>query len=243
MYTLKEVKQRGLRHNSKDNNRLMFCATKISIYFSWIFINLGLSANQVTGIFFLTGLIGSLIIFDYSLISIVLAYLMFRLHIVFDVCDGEVARFNQQFSINGAYWDYMIHALLYPMYFFGMTFAIYSKFNNIAFLLLGTVGVLVVSLMLAVKNNYFRAKFFNNHSFDEWKQKNTKVTDGKFGIFNFVSLVTSFEGLFIFYILLFFINSEILYMLLFSVYIFLFALVSFVKFIKFTKYGYYTTRS
>lgn len=243
MYSLEEVKQRGLRENSTSNNKLMFFATKISIYFSWIFINIGLTANQVTGIFFLTGLVGSIIMFDYSILSIIVGYILYRLHIIFDVCDGEVARFNQQFSINGAYWDYMIHAVLYPLYFLGMNFALYTQYNNIIFLLIGAFGTLVVSLMLAVKNNYFRAKFFNNHSYTEWKILHTKVDDRKFGFYNSISLIVSFEGLLVGYILFYFINIEVMYLALFIIYIIFFTLVSLIKFIEFTKHGYYTTRS
>ena len=98
----------------------------------------------------------------------------------------------------------MIHPVLYPLYYFGMTYATYSHYKDITLLYLGAAGVLVISLMLSVKNNYFRAKFFNNHSYDEWKKLNTRVTDEKFRLFNGISLFMSFEGLFTFYILLYF---------------------------------------
>ena len=243
MYSLDEVKKRSLRDNDQNNRKVMFLATRLSIYFSWLFVNLGITANQVTIIFFLVGLLGSILIFKLSLLYIFFGYILYRLHIILDVSDGEVARFTQKFSINGAYWDYMIHAILYPLYFFGMTTAVYYEYDNVIFLFIGTVAVLVTSLMLATKNNYFRAKFFNNDSYSDWKKLNTKVSNKKFTLFNLISLMVSFEGLFILYIGCFFIKSEFLYYILFITYILFFTLISIVKFYKFTINGYYTTRS
>lgn len=243
MYSLEEVKMRGLRDNSKDNNRIMFFATKFSIYFSWFFINIGLSANAVTFLFFITGLIGSFFVFSSELVCIMISYVLYRLHIIFDVCDGEVARFNKTFSLNGAYWDYMIHALLYPLYFFGITYSSYIKFDEPFFLILGCAGILVISLMLAVKNNYFRAMFFNNKDFNEWKNINKKVSNQSFTLFNLASLLLGFEGFFALYIPVNIFGNEYLLITFIICYIFLFSLSVAIKFLGFSKKGYYVSRS
>ena len=84
-YSLSEVKAKSRRANAIENKNLHPFASRLSIYFSWIFINLGLSPNQVTGLFFLVGLTGALILLLNSWIAIILSYTLFRLHIIIDV--------------------------------------------------------------------------------------------------------------------------------------------------------------
>jgi len=242
MHSLNEIKEKSIKNNIENQNRLMFFSSKFSIYFTWIFVNLGISANQVTGIFFITGTIGALCSFKFSLFTIVLSYILYRLHIIFDICDGEVARFDQTFSMNGAYFDYMVHALVYPLYFFGMGYATYIYFSNDFFIVLGGLGSILISLMLAVKNNYFRAMLFNNLSIDDWKNKSNSNSKNKSLMFNFISAVMSFESFFFLYIVLFFVQNETLYQVLFLAYMIFFSLVGIVKFIGLAKKGYYNTR-
>ena len=167
MFTLSDVKLKSKRGGNDENHkRLYFFASHFSIYFSWVFINLRLSADFVTGIFFVTGLLGAvLFLYGDPLISLI-AYGLWRLHIIFDLCDGEVARFTQKFSINGAYWDYTIHSVLYPLTYASICFALYKKFNNDTFLILAAFGSIIVSQTLSVKNNYYRAMLFNGDQID-----------------------------------------------------------------------------
>ena len=137
-----------MRRLSKDLYSLkpvLLCAT-----FSWIIINLNLNANHVTALFFIIGFIGSFLFLSMNPYVSIIAFLFWRLHIIFDICDGEVARFNQKFSINGAYWDYMIHAVLYPLYFINIGISQYFLFGDVVFLFLGIFGGLMLSLQQAV---------------------------------------------------------------------------------------------
>ena len=156
--------ERVRAHRSLRISNILYI--KFSKYFSWIFINIGLSANQVTALFFLTGFVSGLFFLSFDPINILIAIILWRLHVIFDVCDGEVARFTQTFSINGAYWDYMIHAVLYPMCFFSISYSLSQHFIDSKFLIVGAVGAIVLTLMLAVKNNYYRAMLFSGQSLD-----------------------------------------------------------------------------
>lgn len=243
MYTLNEVKKRAKRENDEKNKRLHFFGSRFSIYFSWVFINLGISANGVTGIFFIVGLLGAVLFLSNEFLYMLLAYGLWRLHIIFDICDGEVARFTQKFSINGAYWDYMIHAILYPLTFVSMSIAMYFKFNDVYFLFIGLFGSIVVSQMLSVKNNYYRAMLFNNLSLDKKKGENM-ISNKKFVIYNSVMLILSFEGFLFFYLCLnFLVNVKSYYLIFFMFYILVFFSVSIMKFYLFSKNGFYMKRS
>ena len=60
----------------------------------------------------------------------------------------------------------MIHAVLYPMCFFSISYALSQHFIDSKFLIVGAVGAIVLTLMLAVKNNYYRAMLFSGQSLD-----------------------------------------------------------------------------
>ena len=86
----------------------------------------------------------------------IVGYILFRLHIIVDMSDGDVARFNQNFSIRGAYWDAMIHSVLNPLYYISICFSFLgnsylSNFDN--FKKLKELQILIPK---------------NNHHYREW---------------------------------------------------------------------------
>lgn len=243
MISLNEVKIKASRKNSEKNNRLHFFASKFSIYFSWLFINLGLNANQVTIVFFITGLIGAICFVSQQFIFILLGYLLWRLHIIFDLCDGDVARFTQKFSINGAYWDYMIHSLLYPLFFININISLYLKYEQVLFMFIAAFGGLVVSQLLSVKNNYYRAMLFNRVPLQSDLGSNSEG-NLKYFLFNSIKSVLSFEGFLLLYVALSLLTeNSFAFLFLMVFYSLVFLAVVLTKFISFTRKGYYNKRS
>ena len=115
--SFKEVVNRCKRRNNEAMEKLFWFSSKISIHFSYLLIRLGVSADQATILFFLVGLTGSFMyIFESPLLTF-LGYVFWRLHVIIDMSDGDLARFNQSFSIRGAYWDAVIHSILNPLYY------------------------------------------------------------------------------------------------------------------------------
>ncbi len=243
MISLSEVRVRALRGNSSKNNRLHFFASKFSIYFSWLFINLGLNANQVTVVFFITGLLGATCFLSQRVVFVLLGYFLWRLHIIFDLCDGDVARFTQKFSINGAYWDYMIHSILYPLFFVNINISLYLKYEQDFFFYIAAFGGIIVSQLLAVKNNYYRAMLFNRVPLDSdlGSNKESKI---RYLIFNSIKNVLSYEGFLFLYIVFSIMeqNSGV-FSILISFYTLVFFAVVLTKFLGFTKKGFYNKRS
>lgn len=245
MYSLAEVKEKAKRKNDTANKILHPFAARISIYFSWVFINLGLTPNQVTFIFFITGLIGSGVLLLDSIGWLLISYACFRMHIVFDVSDGEVARFTKKYSLNGSYYDYMIHAVLYPLFFIAMSVTQFLHWNKLIFLYIAIFGCLVISLSMSVKNNYYRALLFNKRTITEFKSK----TDGskkrgiKFYLFLVLTELLDFEGLFVFYFIAYLLKSEQLFVIVLGFYVFAFLLKTSAKFYQLSSKGYYSTKS
>ena len=243
MIALKEVKQRAVKKNNDAFKKLFFFSSKFSIYFSWIFLNIGLNANQVTALFFLTGFVSALCFLSFDPLNILIGLILWRLHVIFDLCDGEVARFNQSFSINGAYWDYMIHAVLFPLCFFSISYALSQHFSNSNFFILGAIGAIVLSLMLAVKNNYYRAMLFSGESLDVSKSAR-KIHKAKYSLRDIILYLTSFDAMMFIYLGLCLIDaSQYLFFGLLACYISFFFVLGAVKFFLFSRDGLYQRRS
>ena len=243
MITLSEVKERAKKKNNDSFKKLFFFSSRFSIYFSWVFLNIGFNANQVTAVFFLTGLLSGLFFLSFDPLYILVGVILWRLHIIFDLCDGEVARFNQSFSINGAYWDYMIHAVLFPMCFFSITYSLSQHFSNPQFLIVGAVGAMVLALMLAVKNNYYRAMLFSGESLDVSKSAR-QTHEAKYSVKDIILYVTSFDAMVIIYLGFCLIGvSQYWFFGLLVCYLLFFFMLSAAKFFLFSRDGLYRRRS
>ena len=242
--TLINVKEGCRRKNSEANNKLHWFSSKFSIYFSYIFIKLRFTADQVTIIFFLIGLFG---VFSYGFNSLslsILGYMLFRLHIIIDMSDGDVARFNQSFSIRGAYWDAVIHAILNPLYYIFICFSFYLQFDNNLFIVIGALLGLSSSVLMSVKNNYFKAMLSNGMSLtknvvlDSPVEKKPNIKKNiKYKSIYFLSEILSIEGFIFLAVFVRLFDKELFAYILLFIYLFSNILITAVKFYQFSYNG------
>jgi phosphatidylglycerophosphate synthase len=245
MVSLKEVVDKTKRKDDEANQKLHFFASKFSKYFSYLFIKLGFTADQVTIVFFLIGLSGAAF-FNYPNFKMqLIGYLLYRLHIIIDMSDGDVARFNQSYSVRGSYWDAMIHATLYPLFFFAASISFWLSFENDQFLVLGGLGAIITSLLLSVKNNYYKALYF----FQAGRNKNNNTQQSKmnkkslkFKMFFWASEFLSFEGFLPMVMISNYTKNQALSLITLVFYGFAFLLIILVKFYSLSYKGYYQTK-
>jgi phosphatidylglycerophosphate synthase len=231
---LNEIRRLSAKKNQLEFQSNYYFSSKISNYFSFLFINLGFSANQVTGILFMTGVLSCFSFLSNELVFVFIGYSLWRLHAIFDLCDGEVARFNKTFTFKGIYWDYMTHDILYPLCFVCINYSLYQKFGLNLFLYTAAFGSIVVSLIFSVKNTYYRAMLFNKIDLNNISNPNP---NGSGNILRFVlNEATSFNGFLLMYLViaLFNVNST-LYLILCNVYLLFFGMRILLKFYTYSK--------
>lgn len=230
--TFDEVIRRCKRDNYESNNRLHWFSSKFSLYFSYLFIRLGMSADTVTAVFFILGFIGALLFNSTTIFLSILGYIFFRLHVIIDMSDGDVARFHKSFSIRGSYWDSVIHSILNPLYYMSISFSYYFIFGELIFLIITPFIVLSSSLVMAVKNNFFKALYFNKKN--ENKSQN-KMSPIKYKLYYFLSEIISIEGFILTAVFVKFIKQYEL-----AIFQLIFFLISniFVACLKFYNYSY-----
>ncbi len=210
----KDFKIKIERKDSKNNNNIHWFSSIFSPYFSYVAYKIGLSADQMTIIFFLTGILSSIFFISNNLLFVVIAFMLFRLHIIFDMSDGDLARINKTFSIRGVYWDTMAHSIINPLIGIFICYSFYIKYDDLVFVFLMSILGLVISLTSAVKNNYFKGLYFQKSNLNK---KTIDLKSGVIGkIFFLVSELLGMEGLIFFKLIqnIFSLKSEIILLMI-----------------------------
>lgn len=83
----------------------------VSPYFTWAFVRLGVTPNQVTVVMVVCGVLAGVVLAFGGLWSAVLAAVLIQLYLILDCSDGEVARYTGRTSIAGVYLDRIGHYL------------------------------------------------------------------------------------------------------------------------------------
>jgi phosphatidylglycerophosphate synthase len=91
----------------------------LSIYITWLFLRLGVSANGATFIMILCGLAGPALLVPRSAALNLAGLVLMQLWIFMDCVDGEIARYTKTSSRRGVYLDHVSHALAGPMFIAG----------------------------------------------------------------------------------------------------------------------------
>ncbi len=118
------------------------CDLKISIYFTWIFLRLGISANSVTILSGIFCIIGGILLSSRSIWIVILGIAFFYIYSLLDHSDGDVARYNKQCSILGAFQDWYVHLLRDAAMFIGLAIGTFADQPSIFIIICGFLSVL-----------------------------------------------------------------------------------------------------
>ena len=106
-----EFKKFSQREDSKFNDLAHFFSNKPGLYLAYFLDKLNFTPNQVTLIFIFVGLLGCIsLAYGYLFLS----YILWRLHIILDIADGNIARKRKLFTSLGPILDKIGHHLIYP---------------------------------------------------------------------------------------------------------------------------------
>ena len=159
--------------------------------------------------------------------------------------DGEVARDTKKFSRNGAYWDYLTHSILDPLFFAAMGIAQYNRYGLTVFLFIAAFGAVAIGFYDSTKNNFYRALFSNGINRKDYEKNAPEEKAGSFFQRTHPALFTffTFEGLLTFYVIIYFFDNIVLSKLVLIGYVLLFFLMSLVKIYLLSTRGTYPRRN
>jgi phosphatidylglycerophosphate synthase len=131
---------------------------RVSPYFSWIFIRIGFSANQLTYLMILCGVLAGAAVTRTGLGWAILAALLVQAYLLLDCSDGEVARFRQRTSVTGVYLDRIGHYLAEVALLAGLGVRAQGAYENGGYVELGLLAALGAALIKAETDNVVVAR-------------------------------------------------------------------------------------
>ncbi len=120
---------------------------KFSIYFTWIFLRVGINATQVTALWGILGIIACIFLAYGNYHNSVIGGLLLQLGFILDHVDGEIARYKKTFSPKGVLLDTTVEQILYPLVFISIAINVYRSTDHHIYLILGASSAFFYSLI------------------------------------------------------------------------------------------------
>ena len=124
----------------------------LSIYFTWAFLKLNFSANQVTIFSAFIAFFGGILVSLDNKFFILFGGICFHLFAIFDMCDGEVARYRNQGGVNGHFLDWYMHFLVPSFLIMGLFISSFENINNLFFIVISTSALLTPILLKSIQS-------------------------------------------------------------------------------------------
>lgn len=182
---------------------------RISIYITKLFLYTNVSANNVTLLMILVGIIASIFFgFDQYIYSL-LGALFLQFWFILDHVDGEIARYRKQSSIKGVFMDLLNHHIIHPLIFIFIGIGLYKNLGDFRILIMGTF--IIFSLLLQDLINLdkkeaslWKAKNLYAEEKDNFKKslfkRITQVVYKFPGIMNIVTIAALFNQLYLIFL-------------------------------------------
>jgi len=117
-------------------------AGKLSFAFIWIFLRIGASANQVTGLRLILIILGGAALIPCRITWNIIAVIIFHLDLILDVADGMIATIKNESSLTGRYLDNVCHSFSAVFIVMGIFWGQYTINRDPLFLQLALLAVI-----------------------------------------------------------------------------------------------------
>ena len=144
--SIKELREICQKEHTNESWYVINFARRFSIYFTKFFLYTPISANQITVLMTILGVICGFLFALGTVFYSLLGALLLQFWFILDHVDGEIARYKKTTSLIGAYLDYLAHVIVHPAVFIGITFGIYQNFPSLTVFILGFVAALSLIL-------------------------------------------------------------------------------------------------
>ncbi len=131
MESIKELKKicQEIRRET-DDWYMWNVLRKISIRVTWLLLHTPITANGVTFLFILNGILICIVFLFGTKLAFFAGSLMLQFWYVLDMVDGEIARYRKQSVATGRFFDYMAHYIVHPFFFFAIGFGLSRKYED-----------------------------------------------------------------------------------------------------------------
>ncbi len=136
---------------------------RVSPLFTWMFIRIGFTPNQLTYLMILCGVLGGAAVAvtargTAGLIWAIVGALLIQAYLLLDCSDGEVARIRNRTSVTGVYLDRIGHYVSEVCLLAGLGVRAQGAFHNGGYIELGLLAALGAALIKAETDNVVVAR-------------------------------------------------------------------------------------
>jgi phosphatidylglycerophosphate synthase len=166
--SLAEVRSGGQPPGLKDRRNEEHWAgriymRRISPYFTWLFVRIGFSPNQLTYMMIVCGVLGGAAVAvtaqgTAGLVWAIVGALLIQAYLLLDCSDGEVARFRKRTSVTGVYLDRIGHYMSEVALLAGLGVRAQGAWENGGYVELGLLAALGAALIKAETDNVVVAR-------------------------------------------------------------------------------------
>jgi phosphatidylglycerophosphate synthase len=156
--TLRDLRTFKHRINPEERQGAygLYFVRPFSLYLTYLALRTGISANVITALQTLVGLIGAAMLAFPQTSHQIAGILLLQLGFVLDNVDGEVARYRNEVSLTGKYLDLLGHEYVVPAIFFCTGIGIFLRHGSFESVVFGFLAGMA-SLRLDVTNMYHEA--------------------------------------------------------------------------------------
>ncbi|MDD3887346.1 MAG: CDP-alcohol phosphatidyltransferase family protein [Patescibacteria group bacterium] len=132
MLQISELKKICRKSKEKYHNWWAYSFSRhFSIYFTWFFCHTPITPNQLTFVQIIFAWLGALSLIIWSWHGIIAWIILMQLSFIFDLVDGEVARYKKMSSLFGVVLDSFGHVLINPAVYWSLSLFVYFQTYDI----------------------------------------------------------------------------------------------------------------
>lgn len=152
----------------------------ITIWSSWLFVNLKLHEHIVTALSFVFALISAFMVYYLDGAWLILAGILFAYGVVIDLADGTVARFYKHKSAMGEWLDEAVGFMSFFVVFLAMMLRGFRETGDIALIILGSYTIFSYMMInyAALMSPILREKYKLNNPVQNLRDKASKKARG-----------------------------------------------------------------
>ncbi len=159
--TLAELEQRvhKQRHREIGNWLARRVARPTAVYGTWLAVRLGMSAHQVTILALLVGGAGCIAVGTGTLAGFVGGIALLHLWFWLDHVDGQVARWWDSASLDGVFFDYLMHHVMNLLLGFALGYGLAARTGDTSWAIAGCAMALGWSILGLANDCRYKAFF------------------------------------------------------------------------------------
>lgn len=146
----------------------------VSIYVTKLFLHTPITANQVTLLFIVLGMIAVFLFTAGNYWKNLLGAILLIFYHILDLVDGEIARYRGILSDKGIFLDLIGHSIINTSVFAGIGIGLYRNNQNVSTLFIAFIAVISMGLLYGIRSNKMFVVSKKLDVYNETHSKNIK---------------------------------------------------------------------